>query len=385
MKTHFYGNLRLGILGGGQLGRMLLQKAIDYNINTSVLDPDPDAPCKYLTKNFVQGSFNDFSTVYNFGKENDMLTIEIEHVNTDALELLESEGIAVYPQSRIIALVQDKGTQKIFFRTHGIPTAEFQLLESIEQFDPLLSTFPCMQKLRRGGYDGRGVMKLKSSTEVPLALKGPCILEKLIDFKKEISVIVARNPEGLCTTYPAVEMAFNKEANLVEFLYSPATISLQEEDEAIAIAKKVAEELQIVGLLTVEMFLNHDGKILVNEIAPRPHNSGHQTIEGNICSQYDQHLRTILGLPFGSTKIIKPSVMVNLLGEPGYSGPAIFDGLEEIMAIEGVYVHLYGKKFTRPFRKMGHITVLADSLEEAVKIAVNIKQRIRIISVIEEN
>ncbi len=380
MKAHFYDKLRLGILGGGQLGRMLLQKATDYNISSSVLDPDPDAPCRYLTDDFVQGSFNDFDTVYNFGKNTDILTIEIEHVNVDALSLLEKEGLIVFPQARIISLVQDKGSQKVFFRTHGIPTAEFHLIDSVEHIGRYAAMFPCMQKLRKGGYDGRGVMKLNNLSDIGSALIGPSIIEKLIDFEREISVIVARNQKGETSAYPPVDMEFNKEANLVEYLYSPTTLEEATAQEAIKIALKVANELQIVGVLAVEMFITKDRKILVNEIAPRPHNSGHQTIEANISSQYDQHLRAILGLPQGSTQMIKPSVMINLLGEPEHTGSAIYDGLEKVLAIEGVYVHLYGKKFTKPFRKMGHITVLDETLEAAKLKAVKIKKMIKVLS-----
>lgn len=380
MKAHFYDKLRLGILGGGQLGRMLLQKATDYNISASVLDPDPDAPCRYLTDDFVEGSFKDFDTVYNFGKNSDILTIEIEHVNADALALLEKEGVGVFPQARIISLVQDKGSQKVFFRTHGIPTAEFHLIDSIEHIGRYTAMFPCMQKARKGGYDGRGVMKLNKLSDITSALNAPCIIEKLIDFEREISVIVARNRKGETAVYPAVDMDFNKEANLVEYLYSPSSLAPAIENEAKEIALKVANELQIVGVLAVEMFITKDGNILVNEIAPRPHNSGHQTIEANISSQYDQHLRAILGLPLGSTKMNKASVMLNLLGEQDHSGIAVYEGLKEVMGIEGAYVHLYGKKFTKPFRKMGHITVIADTLEEAKIKAIQIKKIIKVVS-----
>ncbi len=383
MKPNFYDKLRLGILGGGQLGRMLLQKASDYTISSSVLDPDSDAPCKYLTDNFVEGSFNDFETVYNFGKNTDILTIEIEHVNVEALALLEKEGLVVYPQPRIISLVQDKGSQKIFFRTHGIPTAEFHLIDSVEHIGRYSGMFPCMQKLRYGGYDGRGVLKLQALSDITSALTGPSILEKLIDFEKEISVIVARNAKGEMVAYPPVDMEFSTKANLVEFLFSPGSMSKAQEELAVNIALQVAKALQIVGVLAVEMFLTKDGEILVNEIAPRPHNSGHQTIEGNSCSQYDQHLRAILGLPFGSTKITKPSVMVNLLGEPGHTGPAIYEGIEEVLAMEEVYLHLYGKRITKPFRKMGHITILDDSMEEAKRKALIVKKKIRVIAGIE--
>ena len=380
MSKAFYDTLRFGILGGGQLGRMLIQKATDFNVTNVVLDPDPEAPCRYLADEFVCGSFQDYDTVLAFGRTVDLLTIEIEHVNVEALEQLEKEGIVVYPQSRVIRLVQDKGLQKIFYRTHGIPTAEFHLLDSIEHIAKYSSQFPFIQKLRKGGYDGKGVVKLENSGEIMKGFDAPSILEKLIDFEKEISVLVARTAQGECKAFPVVEMEFNPEANLVEYLFSPASISPQHEQKAEAIALEVARSIQLVGLLAVEMFLTKSGEILVNEIAPRPHNSGHQTIEGNITSQYEQHLRAILGLPLGSTNITKPSVMVNLLGEKGFSGHAVYEGLKEALAIDGVHIHLYGKKITKPFRKMGHVTVTADTLEEAKSKAKKVKDLIRVIA-----
>lgn len=379
MRNSFY-NLQFGILGGGQLGRMLLQKAIDYNISGSVLDPDPDAPCRYLSPNFVNGSFGDYDTVYEFGRKLDLITIEIEHVNTDALLRLEKEGVRVYPQPRVIALVQDKGMQKIFYRTHGIPTADFHLSDLAVLTTESNLTYPCVQKLRRGGYDGKGVMILRSEADLSSSLKGPSVIEKCIDFEREISVIVSRNGKGECSAYPPVDMEFNEEANLVEYLFSPGSLSEEQVDEARNLAIHVAESLQIIGVLAVEMFLTRDGKILVNEIAPRPHNSGHHTIEANLSSQYDQHLRAILGLSPGSTRVIKPSAMINLLGEAGHSGPALYEGLEKVMSMEGIFVHLYGKKFTKPFRKMGHITILGDSLTEVKSKARDIRKRIKVIS-----
>lgn len=380
MSKPFYDTLRFGILGGGQLGRMLLQKAADFNISNKVLDPDPEAPCHYLADEFVCGSFRDYDTVLNFGRTVDLLTIEIEHVNVDALEQLEKEGIQVFPQSRVIRLVQDKGLQKIFYRTHGIPTAEFQLLDSVEHIHKYASQFPFIQKLRKGGYDGKGVVKLNDVSEIEKGFDEPSILEKLIDFEKEISVLVARNIHGECKAFPVVEMEFNPEANLVEYLFSPATISADTEQKAIQIALNVVQSIQCVGLLAVEMFLTRSGEILVNEIAPRPHNSGHQTIEGNTTSQYEQHLRAILGLPLGSTQITRPSVMVNLLGEKGHTGNAVYEGLDEALAIPGTHLHLYGKKTTKAFRKMGHVTVSADTLEEAKSNARRIKNLIKVVA-----
>lgn len=376
----FYNDLKLGILGGGQLGRMLLQKAADYNISNAVLDPDPNAPCKNICDEFFVGDFNDYKTVYEFGKKVDVLTIEIEHVNVEALEALEKEGVKVFPQSNIIKLVQDKGAQKIFYRTNGIPTAEFHLIENKKQLSDQKNFLPYVQKLRRGGYDGKGVQVMKSASDFEKGFDAPSVLEKFIPFEKEIAVIVARNENGEVKTFPVVEMEFNPDANLVEFLFSPATLSKEIESNAQSIAKKIATDSHIVGLLAVEMFVTTKGEVLVNEIAPRPHNSGHQTIEGNITSQYEQHLRAILNLPLGSTEIISPSVMVNLLGEKDHTGEAKYEGLEKALAMEGVYVHLYGKKNTKPFRKMGHVTIVANTIAEAKRKAVIIKETIKIIT-----
>lgn len=376
----FYNNLKLGILGGGQLGRMLLQKAADYNISNAVLDPDPNAPCKNICDEFIVGDFNDYKTVYEFGKKVDVLTIEIEHVNVEALEALEKEGVRVFPQSNIIKLVQDKGAQKIFYRTNGIPTAEFHLIENKKQLSEQKNFLPYVQKLRRGGYDGKGVQVMKSESDFEKGFDAPSVLEKFIPFEKEIAVIVARNESGEVKSFPVVEMEFNPEANLVEFLFSPATLSKEIELKAEDIAKKIATDSQIVGVVAVEMFVTTNGDVLVNEIAPRPHNSGHQTIEGNITSQYEQHLRAILNLPLGSTEINSPSVMVNLLGEKDHSGEAKYEGLEKALAMEGVYIHLYGKKNTKPFRKMGHVTIVAKAIEDAKKKAILIKEIIRVIT-----
>jgi len=376
----FYQNLKLGILGGGQLGRMLLQKAADFNISNAVLDPDPDAPCKHIAETFVCGNFNDFDTVVKFGRGVDLLTIEIEHVNVEALELLESEGVLVYPQARIIRMVQDKGSQKIFYRANKIPTAGFHLVDNKAQISDYAAHFPVMQKLRKGGYDGRGVMKLSDVSRAATAFDEPSILEDLVPFEKEIAVIVSRNMHGETAVFPAVEMEFNPEANLVEFLFAPAAISDAVSHKAEEIARQVAGSLELTGVLAVEMFVLKNGEVLVNEIAPRPHNSGHHTIEANVTSQYEQHLRAILGLPLGSTDMLQPAVMVNVLGEKEFSGPARYIGLETILAMDGVKVHLYGKKNTKPFRKMGHVTVLDNSLQEAKAKAIRVKEELKVIS-----
>lgn len=369
---------KLAILGGGQLGRMLIQEAINWNGNIAVLDPDPNAPCKDLVAEFTCGKLTDYDTVMHFAADADVVTIEIEHVNVDALEALEKQGKKVFPQPHILRMIQDKGLQKQFYREHGIPTAPFELVGNKEEIHQHRSSFPFMQKLRKGGYDGKGVTPLRDDNDLNTAFDAPSVLEKFVNFKKEISVIVARNEKGDIKSFPVVDMEFNPEANLVEFLFSPADVSADVEQKAQQIAIQVADKLGITGLLAVEMFLTQEDEVLVNEIAPRPHNSGHQTIEGNYTSQYEQHLRAIFNLPLGSTDIIQPSVMVNLLGEKGYEGQARYEGIEECLSMEGVYVHLYGKKITKPFRKMGHVTVLHPDLELAKAKAYHVKNTLKV-------
>jgi 5-(carboxyamino)imidazole ribonucleotide synthase len=374
----FYGNLKLGILGGGQLGRMLIQESINYNITTFVMDPDKEAPCKDLCRKFVNGSLTDFESVYNFGKQVDILTIEIEKVNVDALEKLEKEGLTVYPQSRVIRLIQDKGIQKLFFKENDIPTAPFQVFGDKDELISANLKFPYVQKLRRDGYDGRGVKLIHSASDLEQAFEEPSLIEELINFEKELSVIVSRNEDGDVKTFPCVEMEFNPEANLVEFLISPSTLDFEILQKADQLAIKIANDLKIVGILAVEMFLTKEGNILVNEIAPRPHNSGHQSIEGNFTSQYEQLIRAIFNLPPGDTKAISNSVMINLLGEKGYEGAAEYEGLKEVLEIEGVFIHLYGKKFTKPFRKMGHITIMDDDRQKAIDKARFVQKKVKV-------
>ncbi|WAC39983.1 5-(carboxyamino)imidazole ribonucleotide synthase [Pedobacter sp. SL55] len=372
--------LKLGILGGGQLGRMLIQEAINYNLTTLVLDPDADAPCKHLANYFENGSITDYDTVYNFGKKADIITIEIEKVNVEALEQLEREGKQVYPQPRVIRLIQDKGVQKQFFKENDIPTAPFMLVNSQEDLSSGKFPFPYILKLRRDGYDGKGVMKINDANDVENAFDAPTLIEELVDFEKEIAVIVARNANGDVKTFPMVEMEFNPEANLVEFLISPSTYPESIQERAEKIAKDIAAALNITGILAVEMFVTKHGDILVNELAPRPHNSGHQTIEGNYVSQFAQHLRAIFNLPLGDTRSISNAIMVNVLGEKGHDGVAKYSGLEKIMSIEGVYVHLYGKKYTKPFRKMGHLTIVDQNREQAIEKARFVQQTLKVIS-----
>ncbi len=370
----------LGILGGGQLGRMLLQKTMDFNLSTAVMDGDADAPCKNICDRFVNASFADYDAVYQFGKSVNLLTIEIEHVNTDALIKLESEGLQVYPQPSVLAMVKDKGLQKIFYRKHKFPTADFALADNKAGLEKLNTRFPMIQKLRSGGYDGKGVLKINSALDFANAFDEPSVLEECVDFEKEISVIVARNSNGQVAAYPAVEMLFNPEANLVEFLASPANINEGTAKEAKELAIALISQLEMTGVLAVEMFVTKSGSVLINEIAPRPHNSGHHTIEANITSQYEQHIRAILNLPLGSTDIIRPAVMINLLGEKGHSGIAKYEGLEDVLQMDSTYVHLYGKKMTKPFRKMGHVTVTGKTIEGARNKALLVKEKLRVIS-----
>lgn len=373
-------DLKLGILGGGQLGRMLIQEAINYNLTTLVLDPDTDAPCKHLANYFECGSITDFDTVYNFGKKADIITIEIEKVNIEALEQLEKEGKQVYPQSRVIRLIQDKGVQKQFFKENNIPTAPFKLVNTREDIFNCNFAFPYILKQRKDGYDGKGVMKISDVADIDHAFDAPCLVEELIDFEKEVAIIVARNPNGDMKTYPMVEMEFSAEANLVEFLISPSTYPEALQQRAEKIAMNIAASLNITGILAVEMFVTKNGELLVNELAPRPHNSGHHSIEGNYVSQFAQHLRAIFNLPLGDTRTINNAVMINLLGEKNHHGVAKYQGLEKIMAIDGVYVHLYGKKYTKPFRKMGHVTVVDQNRDGAIEKANYIKNTLKVIS-----
>jgi 5-(carboxyamino)imidazole ribonucleotide synthase len=371
-------NAVVGMIGGGQLGRMFIQEAIDLNVEVHVLDPDAEAPCHRIAHSFTQGSLNDFETVLNFGADKDVLTVEIENINIEALEELEKKGKSIYPQPFALRTIKDKGIQKEFYKKHEIPTSGFQLIASKTELSP--DQLPCVQKLRTGGYDGKGVQVLRNEADMEKAFDEPSVLEKLIDFKKELSVIVARNASGQIVSYPAVECEFNPEANLVELLFSPADISETLEKEAQQLAISVIEKLNMVGILAVEMFLTRDDQLLVNEIAPRPHNSGHHTIECNVTSQFAQHLRSILNLPLGSTEMILPGAMINLLGEKGYEGPAHYEGIELFLEKKGIHPHLYGKGQTKPFRKMGHVTISGVNIKEVRSLAHEVLKGIRVIS-----
>ncbi|MFN5621372.1 MAG: 5-(carboxyamino)imidazole ribonucleotide synthase [Flavobacteriales bacterium] len=380
MKSFYAPEFKLGILGGGQLGRMLIQEAINYNVRVSILDPDKEAPCAAISHEFIQGNFNDYDTVIAFGSKVDCLTVEIEHVNTDALVQLEKQGIKVYPKPSFLAMVKDKGLQKLFYQEEHIPTAPFRLTDDIRLEDAASLHFPFVLKSRTGGYDGKGVQIIKNPHQLADALSGPCVIEEMIAFTKELAIIVSRNESGQVSTFPLVEMEFNPEVNLVEFLFSPAAISGDIEKQAQVLAEKIVTSADFVGLLAIELFLTADGQLLVNEMAPRPHNSGHHTIEGCTTSQYEQHLRAILNLPPGSTRLVQPAVMVNLLGAEGFSGPAHYEGLEEVLSWSGVHVHLYGKSNTKPFRKMGHVTVTGTSLSEAQEKARRVLNLVRVVA-----
>jgi 5-(carboxyamino)imidazole ribonucleotide synthase len=380
--TDFFASsdFRLGILGGGQLGKMLIAEAIKLDIHTRVLDPDPLSPCKPLVTYFETGSLTDQKTVYRFGRVCDMLTIEIENVNVDALTQLEKEGVLVYPQPAVLRVIQDKFLQKSFYKEKNIPTSDFYPIQSPQDLDLANQAFPFVQKLRTTGYDGKGVAIIKSPMDLPNMLDGHSIIEEFIPDAVEISVIVARSTTGEVKCFPAVEMVFHPEANLVEYLFCPARIAQNIEEKAANIAKCVITELNMIGILAVEMFVTPNGDILVNEAAPRPHNSGHHTIESAYISQYQQHLRAILGMPLGAGRMKTASVMINLLGEPGYSGKVIYKGISEVLAMEGVNIHIYGKKETRPYRKMGHVTILADGVDDAKDKADFVKKHLKVIA-----
>ncbi|MEZ5067210.1 MAG: 5-(carboxyamino)imidazole ribonucleotide synthase [Bacteroidia bacterium] len=375
---HLKTNTILGILGGGQLGKMLLQKAADFNMNTHVLDPDENAPCRHLCKVFNHGDFRDYDAVMAFGNECDILTIEIENVNIEALYELEKLGKKVFPQPHIIAMAQDKGKQKQFYADHQLPTAPFYMVNNKEQIKK--DRFPIVQKLCKGGYDGKGVKILRSENDLADAFNEPSVIENCIDIDKEIAVITARNTDGRIKTFPVVEMLFNKEANLVELLFSPSALSDIQQQRAVEIAENLIKDLGMVGLLAVEMFVTKTGEILINEIAPRPHNSGHHTIEANAVSQFEQHLRAIYNLPLADTSVRSAAAMINLLGEKNYTGDAIYEGLDKALQAGHVHIHLYGKKTTRPFRKMGHATITAPTVEEAISLARQVQQVLKIIS-----
>ena len=371
---YFSSSFRLGILGGGQLGKMLLYETRKWDVNTKVLDPSADAPCRISCNEFVQGDLLDYQTVLDFGKGLDLLTIEIENVNIEALQTLKNQGVKVFPEPEALEIIRNKSKQKDFYREKGIPTAAHQNFSSKEALLEAQLSYPCVWKSAEFGYDGKGVSVLRDAEDLKALPDTPCLIEEKVAFKKELAVIVARNEHGEMTTYPVVGMDFHPTANQVEYVVCPAAIDDVIANEARQIAVKVAENLQITGLLAVELFLDQDDRILVNEVAPRPHNSGHYSIEASYTNQFEQHLRAILGLPLGSTASKAIGIMVNLVGAEGFEGPVLYENIEQVMKLEGVTVHIYGKSETRPFRKMGHVTIVDQDRESAYDKAKKVKE-----------
>jgi len=383
-KNYFSSNFKLGILGGGQLGKMLLYETRKFDIHTIVMDASEDAPCKIACNEFVLGDLMDFDAVYNLGQKVDVLTIEIENVNVDALEKLEREGMKIYPPTKALRIIQNKAKQKLFYVDKGIPTADFQRFAYKSEIEDSISNggmkFPFVWKAARFGYDGQGVNVVRKLEDLNGLPEGECITEELVDFKNELSVIVARSVSGEVKCYPVVEMEFHPEANQVEYVVCPARIDIKVAQKAQETALRASDALQHVGLLAVELFQTQDDRILVNEVAPRPHNSGHYSIEASYTNQFEQHIRAILDLPLGDTRSKVAGIMVNLVGAEGHTGDVVYGNMEEILRFEGVTPHIYGKKQTRPFRKMGHVTIVNEAIAEARRIAQQVKETIKVIS-----
>jgi 5-(carboxyamino)imidazole ribonucleotide synthase len=384
VKNYFSSDFKLGILGGGQLGRMLLAETQKFDIHTSILENNKNAPCAEICNEFVVGDLLDFNAVYQFGKKVDILTIEIENVNLDALDKLEDEGVTIYPKPKDLRIIQSKARQKHFYVDNNISTAPFShyayLEELIHSYENNSLAFPFVWKAARFGYDGNGVKIVRNLDDLGSLPNVECITEELIPFKNELAVIVARNKDGETRTYPVVEMEFHPEANQVEYVLCPARIDSKIAEKAREVALKVVNDLDFVGLLAVEMFQTETDEILVNEVAPRPHNSGHYSIEASYTNQFEQHLRSILNLPLGNTESKVAGIMVNLVGEEGFSGAVVYQNIAEILKINGVTPHIYGKKETRPFRKMGHVTIVNSDINKAREIAQKVKETIRVIS-----
>ncbi|WP_445381412.1 5-(carboxyamino)imidazole ribonucleotide synthase [Robiginitalea sp. IMCC43444] len=382
--SFFSSDFTLGILGGGQLGKMLLYETRKWDIQTKVIDPSPAAPARLAANRFETGDLMDYETVMEFGRDVDLLTIEIENVNVQALEDLAEQGKKVYPSARSLRIIQNKASQKLFYIDHGIPTADFSRFAYTSEIRDSLAngglSMPLVWKSAQFGYDGQGVKVVRTLDDLKGLPNVECIAETLIPFKRELAVIVARSANGEVKSYPVVEMEFHPEANQVEYVLCPARIPDTIAQKARAVALKVSDELKHVGLLAVELFQTQDDQILVNEVAPRPHNSGHYSIEGSYTNQFEQHLRAVLGLPLGETDSKVAAVMVNLVGEEGYKGDVEYENIDKILGLKGVTPHIYGKRETRPFRKMGHVTIVDPSIEEARKTAALVKEQIKVIS-----
>ena len=375
-------DFKLGIIAGGQLGKMLVLAASNWDVKTYILDNDEHCPASTCCTGFVKGSQLNYDDVIRFGNMVDLITFEIENVNIEALKKLKADGKKIFPDPYTLEIIQDKGLQKEFYQNNNIPSPQFLLFKNKEEIIVATETgqisFPFVQKLRKGGYDGQGVAIIRSQNGFKNLLEGASLVEELIEIKTEISVIVARNNKGEVKCFPVVEMEFNEEANLVEKLICPSSLDQRIIQQANEIASQIISLFNLCGLLAVEMFVDKKNVVWVNEVAPRPHNSGHHTIESVVTSQFEQLLRAIFNFPLGSTQLKMPSVMINLLGEPEYQGAVRYEGLTECMGIEGVKIHLYGKKITKPFRKMGHVTILASSIEEAKLKASIVKQKLKV-------
>lgn len=375
---------KIGILGGGQLGKMLAQEASKLDMSIHFLDKDRSFPAAKVCPDFTEGDFNNYEDVLRFGRNMQVVSIEIEHVNTKSLHQLESEGILVFPQAKLLDLIKDKGLQKLFYKEHGFATAPFMLFEDksavLNALQEKTIQFPFVIKSRTGGYDGRGVAIINSEADLGLLFDTPCLVEQLAKINKELSVIAIRAQDGNCVVYPTVSMDFHPTANLVEYLICPATIPSNVAEEAQAIAKQLINKLGIIGILAIEMFYLEDGGIWINEIAPRPHNSGHHTLDNGATSQFENHLRALCGLQLGDPNYKELAIMINILGEPPYIGNAIYQNLNQILALPGVHVHLYGKTETRPYRKMGHVTVTGNDLNSCLEKANFVKQYFKVIA-----
>lgn len=364
---------KAGILGGGQLGRMLLQSAANYPVETFVMENDAECPSAHLCHHFTKGDISNFDDVYNFGKGLDVLTIEIESVNEDALEKLETEGVKIFPKPSALRIIKNKILQKEYYKQQQIPTSEFIVTQNAEELKTQEAFLPAVHKLATGGYDGRGVQVIKKADDIALGFDAPSVLEKMVHIKKEIAVMIAVNSKRETAIYPPVDMVFDQRLNLLNYQISPAELPEKVFWKAEAIALRVVKELKSPGIFAVELFVDIDDNVLVNETAPRVHNSGHHTIEANYSSQFDMLWRVLLDYPLGNTDPILPAAIVNLLGSEGFSGPAVYEGLNEVLAMDNVFVHLYGKTHTKPGRKMGHITILSNEKQELLHKANQIK------------
>ena len=369
---------KAGILGGGQLGRMLLQAAANYPVETFVLENDVECPAAHLCHHFTKGDIRNFDDVYNFGKKLDILTIEIESVNVEALEKLETKGIKVIPSSAAIRTIRDKILQKQFYALHEIPTPKFVITDSMHELNNHVEYLPAVHKIATGGYDGKGVQLLHDKSDFHKGFDAPAVLEKMVDIKSEIALMVARNQSGETTIYPAAEMMFDPVLNLLDFQISPAGIAKNILWKAEAMAMKVVRELNSPGIFAIEMFVDKNNEVWINETAPRVHNSGHHTIEANYCSQFDMLWRILLDYPLGNTKPIIPAAIINVIGAENHTGIASYKGLEDVLKLDNVFVHLYGKKETKPGRKMGHVTILSHERQELIHTSMKIKKMLRV-------